>query len=81
MGEVVKLPGEVGRSTLISKKWKVPRTGIIDEIERKDGTIRFNVRVQDSGRVDPFIDQWFSRREAAKNFLETIIDEAEEVQG
>jgi hypothetical protein len=71
---------ELSRKTIVRQEWRQPRVGTIDEVERGDGTIRFNVKVQDAGRPQPFIDQWFSRQEAATNFLGNIIDGAEEVQ-
>jgi hypothetical protein len=56
----------------------VERYGTLDEVEMENGSNRYHVKVQDAGRP-PFLTQWFNEEHRAKNFLDKVLQNAQEV--
>jgi hypothetical protein len=69
---------EVERTTLDRRTWKVIRYGSVDEVQMKDGSIRYHVQVQDAGRP-PFMTQWFNEESRANDFLDKVLKNANDV--
>lgn len=60
---------ELERNALAEESWQTTRFGTLYEVQLKDGRIRYNVQLRDEGRDYPFVDEWFGKEEAARDFL------------
>ena len=58
-------------ATLHDSEWQVSRRARLEEVLMDDGSFRFHLTIQDMGRA-PFIDQWFSSDEKARNLLDKV---------
>lgn len=70
---------EVTRTNIHSDEWTVQRHGKIYEVQMEDGSIRYNVIIQDEGR-SPFLRQWFNDRVPAQQFFDRIRTNLQEVR-
>lgn len=66
------------KDEIISRRtWFTQRAATITREHRPDGEIQFTVRVSDTGRVKPFIENSFSNPGQAESFLNRIRRESE----
>jgi hypothetical protein len=59
---------------IVARGWTVERHAVIDEVQLKNGVLRFRVRVADSGR-EPFLTRWFNDPRPAEDFLARLVNE------
>lgn len=59
-------------TTMIRRSWPVTRVGVVEEVVKEDGSIRFRTSVQDAGRDQPFLVRWFNDPTPAADFLDKV---------